>query len=315
MLKLTKIRKSFNGKDVLNNIDLNIETGEVYGLVGANGAGKTTLLNIIANVLTPDKGKIEIDGKKVESQNDIAYKIGYVLDIPAMFEYLSAHEYLNFLMCALKKDKEEKQKIIADILKTVGLDDVKGIKIKAFSRGMKQRMGIAAGLVCNPEIILLDEPSSALDPEGRAEVIGIIQKLKKQGKTVVFSTHILSDVERVCDRVGLLIDGKIKVEGSLQQILKEHTKPALVVESVSNQKIAKKLEKNEGVLGIEENNGILEISIDINFKEKIFKEILKTNVEINSIALKKVSLEEIFIKTKKGGAKWHNLVLVLKRIC
>lgn len=303
MLKLSKIRKSFNGKVVLKDIDLNIETGEVYGLVGANGAGKTTLLNIIANVLLPDSGLIQLDGKKVDSQNDLAGKIGYVLDIPAMFEYLSASEYLSFLMSAMKKTDEEKKKIIEKVLEIVGLPDVGKAKIKAFSRGMKQRMGIAAGLVCNPQIILLDEPSSALDPEGRAEVIGIINELKRQGKTVIFSTHILSDVERVCDRVGLLIGGTIKIEGPLQQILKEHSKPVVVVESADNKKIAEKLKTTEGVLKINDNNGILEVDIDINFKDKIFKTITDSKVELNSVALKKISLEEIFIRTKKGGAK------------
>lgn len=301
MLRLKNIKKSYNEKVVLRGVNLELESGQVYGLIGANGAGKTTLLNIIAGVASKNDGTVEIDNHVINNLNDIKGRIGYVLDIPAMFEYLTASEYLHFLMSALNFTEDEKNLKTEQLLLAVGLEDAKNQKIRNFSRGMKQRMGIAAGLVANPPIVLLDEPSSALDPQGRAEVMEIINELKNQGKTILLSTHILSDVERICDKIGLLIDGRIEIEGNLNEVMERYSKPILCVESAEVEKLKTFVKNLDGCRAVYDIAGGIEIEIDADKKQQIFKDIVNSEIEISGIYTKKASVEEIFLNVRKGG--------------
>ena len=302
MLKLQNITKSYAQNNVLKGINLELTDGQVYGLVGSNGAGKTTLLNIIAGVLSKNSGTVEIDILKVNSVNDIKGKIGYVLDIPAMYEYLTAQEYLMFLLSATNFTNEEKQNKIENLLIAVGLNDVKNKLISNFSRGMKQRLGIASGLISNPKIILMDEPSSALDPQGRAEVLYIIEQLKAQGKTILLSTHILNDVERICDKVGLLVNGVIAVEGSLNEIIEKYSKPILKIDCVEVEKLKELVENIDGCISCVATANSLEVTILPEKKKEIMQEILNLDIDINGIYTKRASLEEIFLNVKQGGA-------------
>jgi len=307
MLEIKDIKKSYGERNVLNGINLNIKKGEVFGLIGANGSGKTTLFNIISQVLASDGGEVLLDGKKITNINDLSHKLGYIIDIPAMFEYLTAKEYLEFLYSPSNKSKNEKILKIDEVLKKVGLEDVGNKKIKAFSRGMKQKMGIAAGLIFEPEIILMDEPSSALDPIGRREVLSIIDSLKEQGKTIILSTHILNDIERVCTRVGLLVDGEIVMQGTIVDILKEFSenKVLVVAEKEAKIKICKILEKKNLSNDFEPKSSVLEIGFkDDKNKKDIMKAIIESGVDFSEISIKHKSLEEIFVlKSKNGGNK------------
>ena len=221
MLKVENIFKSFAEKEVLKGINLELHEGEIYGLIGKNGAGKTTLMNIIAMVLQADSGKVFVDGKEIKTLNDLSGQIGYVIDIPSAFEYLTPMQYLEFLLSPKGLPKTEIKIKSMEALVKLNLESSANKQIKTFSRGMKQRMGIASGIICDPKIIIFDEPSSALDPEGRSEVLQIIDNLAKEGKVVLLSTHILDDIERICDKIGILIDGKIVLECSTQQITEQ----------------------------------------------------------------------------------------------
>ncbi len=306
MLKVKGIYKSFNENEVLKGIDLEIKEGEVYGLIGANGAGKTTLFNIIAQVLQANSGEIYIDETQIKNMNDLSQKIGYVIDNPSMFEYMNAYEYLDFIYSPSNKTKVEVLSRSKEILKLVGLDNVGTKQIKSFSRGMKQRMGIAAGLIFEPQLILMDEPSSALDPEGRFEVLNIIKDLKKQGKTIILSTHILNDIERACDRVGLLINGKIVVEGSITDVLARYNQSVLKIscagedaEKIKNSVKEKKLSKS-----VEITTDGIEIAFSGNEnKKQIIKTLLEKDIDFNEITLKRNTLEEIYLMESKGGKK------------
>ena len=299
MLRVENIQKSFAEKQALKGINLDIKNGEVYGLVGANGAGKTTFFNIIAQILKPDTGKIFVDDKQIKNTNDLYQNIGYILDIPAMFEYMSAKEYLSFLMSPLNFEKKEKEERIGNLLEVVGLRDVGAKRIKSFSRGMKQRMGIASGLVSNPKVILMDEPSSALDPEGRMEVVSIIETLKNQGKVVLLSTHILTDVERVCDRVGLLVRGKLVVEGHIDDVLSRYSKPMLRVETKEIEKVKEGIKKLRYVLNIEEKNNALEIECKPEKQQGLFKKVVGLDLVFQGVYFKKPTIEEVFIQANK----------------
>jgi len=304
MFKAENIQKSFADKQVLKGINLTIQNGEVYGLVGANGAGKTTLFNILAQILQPNEGRVFVDEKQIRSANDLNQNIGYIVDIPAMFEYMTAYEYLDFLMSPLKLSKQQIREKSDFLLQAVGLKEVGNKRIKTFSRGMKQRMGIASGLVSNPKVILMDEPSSALDPEGRVDVINIIQSLKKQGKVVLLSTHILTDVERVCDRVGLLVKGSLLVEGKIEDVLSKYAKPILRVETKEIDKVKAGIKTlKRYIVSVTENHSGLDIEFKQGKQEVLFKQIVGLDIAFEGIYFKKPTIEEVFIEANKEVSK------------
>ena len=308
MLKISSVTKTFvdkvsnTPKIVLDSINIEVKDGEVYGLVGANGAGKTTLMNIISRVLKEDGGSIEIDSKKINTINDVAGKVGYMLDIPAMFDFMTAHEYFEYLASPQKKNKQDLKTMTDYLLGEVGLSDVAGKYIKKYSRGMKQRLGIAAALISNPQIILMDEPSSALDPQGRYEVIKIIEKLRERGKTIILSTHILNDVERVCDRVGLLSRGKLVVEGTLHDVLKKFSETAFIVLGDDDQliKVEAALKKVKGVKEVKIISESMEVVFEQGFQEKVFVAITSASDKLSSVSLKVSTIEDIFLKAQRG---------------
>lgn len=208
MLNVYDITKSFENHKVLNGVSFSVNAGEIYGLIGKNGAGKTTLMNIIAGLSKSDGGNCSIG----EENNSIS-KISYLPDIPTFFDYLTAQEYIDFLLMNVKYTNGRRN----DLLQLVGLQGNE--KIKSMSRGMKQRLGVAAALVTDPKVLLLDEPTSALDPQGRHELMKILKQLKANGRSIVLSTHILADMEKVCDRVGFLHEGVIKNEVWISTLL------------------------------------------------------------------------------------------------
>lgn len=207
MLNVNRITKSFENHKVLNGVSFSINNGEIYGLIGKNGAGKTTLMNIIAGLSKADEGSYSI------AEEAVTNSIGYLPDIPAFFDYLTAQEYIDFLLMDVAHTKERKK----HLLQLVGLKGNE--KIKSMSRGMKQRLGVASALVTDPAVLLLDEPTSALDPQGRHEVMEILKQLKADGRSIVLSTHILTDMEKVCDKVGFLHEGVIKNEIHVSELL------------------------------------------------------------------------------------------------
>lgn len=207
MLNVKGITKSFENRKVLNGVSFSINDGEIYGLIGKNGAGKTTLMNIIAGISKIDEGNYSI-GEETDTR-----KIGYLPDIPAFFNYLTAQEYIDFLLMNVDRRNERR----TYLLQLVGLKGNE--KIRSMSRGMKQRLGVASALVTDPAVLLLDEPTSALDPQGRHELMEILKQLKADGRSIVLSTHILADMEKVCDKVGFLHDGVIKNEIRVSELL------------------------------------------------------------------------------------------------
>lgn len=198
MLEVKDIYKSYGSHQVLKGASFKVTDGQIYGLIGKNGAGKTTLLNIISGSLSKDSGEVII--------TDLS-KVGYLPDLPAFFEYMKTGEYLDFL---LMKSGSKRRNELLDLVKLPA-----NVTIEKMSRGMRQRLGIAAALAIDPQVVLMDEPTSALDPQGREDVLNILRELRNQKKTVVFSTHILNDMEQICDDFGFLNDGVITPRNSL----------------------------------------------------------------------------------------------------
>ena len=217
MLRITGLRKRFGDKAVLNGLDLAVPEHSVFGFIGKNGAGKTTTMKTVLGLLKADAGEITVNGEKaVYGQTPTNRFIGYLPDVPEFYPFMSAPEYLRFCGRITGMRKQDAEKRCGELLELTGLAG-ETHRIKGFSRGMKQRLGIAQALLTRPRLLICDEPTSALDPVGRKEILDLLLAVREQ-TTVLFSTHILSDVERICTDVALLDQGVVRIQGKLNEI-------------------------------------------------------------------------------------------------
>ena len=217
MLHITGLCKSFGDKEVLQGVDLAVPEHSIFGFIGKNGSGKTTTMKTVLGLLKPDAGEITVNGERVTfGENNTNKYIGYLPDVPEFYSFMTAEEYLRFCAEITDMSRDEIDARVSELLTLVGLADEKH-RIRGYSRGMKQRLGIAQALLNRPKLLICDEPTSALDPVGRKEILDILTSVREQ-TTVLFSTHILSDVERICTDVAFLNGGVIEMQGKLADI-------------------------------------------------------------------------------------------------
>ena len=239
-IELRELNKSFRldlkvgRRQALNALSLTVKPGEIYGFLGPNGAGKTTSIKILVSLLRADSGSASIFGLD-PARNETRKRIGYLPESPVFYDHLTGREFLRFCgkLCGVRGADLEAR--ATRLLQEVGLAHAGDLQIRRYSKGMNQRVGIAQALLHDPELVILDEPMSGLDPIGRAEVRDLILGLKKRGKTVFFSTHIIPDVEMICDRIGLINRGRMVSEGSVGELLdtREARPIEVLVENVS----------------------------------------------------------------------------------
>lgn len=206
-------------KIALRPLHLTVEDGEIFGFLGPNGAGKTTTLKMLMGLVFPTAGKARILGKEW-TDPDVKARIGFLPEQPYFYDYLTAHELLDYYGQLSGVDARDRKSRIEEVLYRVGLPDIKGIQLRKFSKGMLQRVGIAQAILHSPKLVFLDEPMSGLDPLGRREVRDLMLQLQAEGKTVFFSTHILSDAEALCDRVAIIHKGELRGVGAVEELTK-----------------------------------------------------------------------------------------------
>jgi len=229
VLSIKNLSKSFGTNKVIDGISFDIPEGSVFGFVGANGAGKTTTMKMILGLYDSDAGEIFVCGEKVSyGETKTNRNIGYLPDVPEFYGYMRPKEYLNLCGEIVGLETAEIKKRTAELLEMVGLAGVNK-KISSFSRGMRQRLGMAQALLNEPKLLICDEPTSALDPIGRKEILDILKQIKGR-TTVIFSTHILSDVERICDRVAVLHKGNIVLESTINDLKYQRSSKNITLE-------------------------------------------------------------------------------------
>lgn len=229
ILTVSHVQKRFGTKEVLKDVNFEVPEHTIFGFVGKNGAGKTTTMKMILGLLPIDEGQILVNGEAVSYGNTRTNRfVGYLPDVPEFYPYMTPMEYLHFCGEIVGLSKEEIQNRSKHLLQLVGLGEEKR-RIKGFSRGMKQRLGLAQALLGKPKLLICDEPTSALDPIGRKELLDMLVAAKKE-TTILFSTHILSDVEHICDEVAFLNEGKIVRSGTLHEIKEMHHSAAMEIE-------------------------------------------------------------------------------------
>ena len=297
MLKITGLKKSYKRHKVLKDLNMNIEKGDIYGLIGTNGCGKTTTMNIICNIIPKDEGEIAFESESP--------KIGFLPESPSLFGYLNGREYLDYIGACCKYDGDINART-QEVLKKTGMTDGAKRQIRGYSRGMKQRIGIAAAIYADPELLILDEPTSALDPEGRSEVMEIIKQLSSGGSTIILCTHILTDIERVANKVGILKNGLMAVEGTIPEVKKKFQSTNAVTIKLSDppdetHPILKmdNLESYE----ISQNRITLYSTPDVSEAEHFYKAatmLAQNRILPEAIELKRMSLEQIYIGINNG---------------
>jgi ABC-2 type transport system ATP-binding protein len=236
---LTKTYRDFWGRkkvQALNSLSLDVNKGEVFGLLGPNGSGKTTTMKLLLGLLFPTEGEISILGKSASdvSKNE---RIGYLPEESYLYRFLNAEETLDFYGRLFDISAEERRERTNHLIELVGLQHARRRQLKEYSKGMTRRIGLAQALINNPDLVLLDEPTSGLDPEGTSDMKRMIHELRDQGKTVVMCSHLLSDVQDICDRIAILYDGELKELGRVDDLLKEQHETQLVTSHLNDEAV------------------------------------------------------------------------------
>lgn len=299
MIEVNNLVKKYGEFDVLQSIDFKVEKGLVFGFLGKNGAGKSTTMNILTGLIGFNSGQIKFEGLDfTKNKGKIMQSIGYLTENPIFYEYMTAVEYLSFI-AELSNYAGSRKKRIDELLEQVKLTEAKGRKVGGYSRGMKQRLGLAVALFNHPKYLFLDEPTSALDPQGRLEMVDLISQLKGNEITVFLSTHILSDVERVCDEVSILDKGKILVTENLKKLQQEYIQPIFDISFEEEcGEVAKSLEELSWVENVKlDNRKISVYAQDMNLaKERLMGELIKHKNPVLNYQVRQGNLEDIFIR-------------------
>lgn len=303
VLTIQGLSKTISGQKIIDNLNMAVPEGSVFGFIGQNGAGKTTTMKMVLGLLRPDQGEIYVCKEPVHfGQTKTNQYIGYLPDVPEFYDYMTPIGYLALCGEIIGLSKAEMYRRGTELLSLVGLENTRKT-IGGFSRGMKQRLGIAQALLTRPKLLICDEPTSALDPVGRKEILDILHKISST-TTVLFSTHILSDVERICDHAALLNQGKIVVGGTLAEIKSLHGHESLLLEFPTDDALHtfKIQEAIQPLLSTAEANG-KEIVLHSQEMEKVqhtvFSVLAKKALCPIRIEIMEPSLESLFLEVIK----------------
>ena len=300
VLTIQGLSKAFGGQKIINNLNMTVPEGSIFGFIGQNGAGKTTTMKMVLGLLRPNQGEIIVCNEPVHfGQTKTNQYIGYLPDVPEFYDYMTPIRYLALCGEIIGLSKAETYQRGEELLSLVGLGNVKKT-IGGFSRGMKQRLGIAQALLTRPKLLICDEPTSALDPVGRKEILDILRKISST-TTVLFSTHILSDVERICDHAALLNQGRIVVGGTLSEIKALHGRESLLLEFPADDALHtfKSHEAIQPLLNTAETNGkeiVLHSQEMENVQHTVFSVLAETALCPVKIEMMEPSLESLFLE-------------------
>ena len=222
MITAENLTKVYGKRTALDHVSFEVPEGEIFGFVGPNGAGKTTTLRILAALLEPSDGHASIGGVDVAKQPDLVHsRLGYMPDFFGVYDQLTVSEYLDFYAACYRQPKQRRTKVVAELLELIGLTERRGQMVDTLSRGLKQRLCLARALVHDPVVLLLDEPASGLDPRARVDMREILKELRRMGKTIVISSHILPELTELCTMIGIIDHGRMQVTGSVQEVVQQ----------------------------------------------------------------------------------------------
>jgi ABC-2 type transport system ATP-binding protein len=289
----------------LNALDLTVQQGDLFGFIGSNGAGKTTTLRILATFLAPSAGTARILGRDVVSEADVVrHTIGYMPDFFGVYKDMEVTEYLDFFGACYRIPSAQREKTVMDVLELVGLREKTGSLIGALSRGMQQRLGLARVLIHDPRVLLLDEPASGLDPRARIEMMAILQELQRMGKTIIISSHILSELETLCNRVAIIERGELIYTGPVQGVRDQMSSGRVVWVRVLGDlgRPAELLRARAEVQAVEELDGRLRVTMQDHDTDPgcVAEVLVYGGVRLVGLEEEELGLEEVFLRVTKG---------------
>lgn len=305
MLVIENLVKKYGGLTAVDSLSLEIEKGQVYGFVGPNGAGKTTAMKITAGLLRPTSGKVLIDGINIKQNPGAAKrKIGYMPDFFGVYDDLKVSEYMNFYCGIYGIDYSERAGIVGQLLELVNLTGKKDFYVDTLSRGMKQRLCLARSLIHDPELLILDEPASGLDPRARIDIREIIKELKDMGKTILISSHILPELSEMCTSIGIIENGKMIVSGTVSEILQKTVlKKTIRIKVLGGQEPVIRLLQEQihiGRITAANDYTDAEFSGDPNQLAGILRNMIKNDISVVYFGEVEGSLENIFLHITGG---------------
>ena len=286
-------------KRVLREVSFSVRAGEIFGFVGPNGAGKTTTLKILMGLIRADAGRASVLGHDVR-ETEFRRHVGFLPEAPYFYDHLTGCEVLDFYARVCGVGKRERARRIETLLDWVGLSHAAGARLRTYSKGMLQRVGIAQALVHDPQVVFLDEPMSGLDPIGRKEIRDLIVRLQAEGKTVFMNTHILSDVEMLCDRVAIIVQGAIRYEGDPHAVLDEGERDTEVVLTGVAPALAEAIEARLGAAlrGVGDR---IEVRVAPKRVGELLGDALAGGAEVVSVTPRRATLESVFLNAVRGG--------------
>lgn len=301
MLEIRDLHKTYGKYHALNGLNMKIGTGALYGFVGPNGAGKTTTIKIIIGLLQADQGQVLIDGEEMLDQlQRLKGMIGYVPDFFGVYDNLTVGEYMEFFASCYHMNGLMARKRYTALLEQVGLEERMDSFVDGLSRGMKQRLSLARALIHDPEILVLDEPASGLDPRTRFEFKEILKELQGSGKTILISSHVLSDLSELCTDIGILDQGKLILEGHIQDILSMvNTSNPLVISIYSNREQALKILRSHPcvqTISLRDDDICVRFSGDRQDEALLLQQLIDADVLVSRFVRESGSLESVFMQ-------------------
>ncbi|HAW94793.1 MAG TPA: multidrug ABC transporter ATP-binding protein [Phycisphaerales bacterium] len=312
MIETINLTKKYGDLVALDNLNLKIESGNCYGFIGPNGAGKTTTIKILATLLKPSWGEARVDGNVIGYQNHlIRPSIGYVPDFMGAYEDMLVQEYLEFFAACYGIHGKKRRQVVDDVLDLTELGYKRTSDVNGLSRGMKQRLSVARVLIHDPKVLLMDEPASGLDPRARIEIRELLRELHRMGKTIIISSHILSELAELCDAVGIIEQGKLIFSGDVTEAMKKAELGANVIIDVESraEEAAALLREVQGVTLVEEADvelgdaNRLRIVVDPNAGlpvSELAARLVAQGFRINELRREQVDLEKAFMRLTRG---------------
>lgn len=300
MIEIKKLYKHYGDFVALNNLDLSIEKGELFGFVGPNGAGKTTTMRILSGLLKADGGEVYIgEVNAIEDNQALKKKIGYMPDFFGVYDNLKAIEYMEFYASIYGIVGKKAKKLCMELMELVNLSDKAEFYVDSLSRGMKQRLCLARSLVHNPDLLILDEPASGLDPRARFEMKGILKNLNDMGKTIIISSHILSELAEMCTTIGIIEKGSMVTKGTVDEIMSRLVASnPIKIQIIENKEGAVKIFKEEPLvknISIDGDYISLGFTGEQDDEAELLAKLIRNNIKVVSFVRESGNLEEVFM--------------------
>jgi ABC-2 type transport system ATP-binding protein len=310
-IRTVNLTKTYAQLLALDELNLTLEPGDVFGFIGPNGAGKSTTMKILCGLLEPTSGEAHVLGRNVVEHGDFVRRnVGYMPDFFGVYDDLTVTEYLDFFAAAYGLERRRRRKVVHDVLELTDLAYKRDASVDSLSRGMQQRLGLARVLVHDPPVLLLDEPASGLDPRARIEIRELIKELQRMGKTILISSHILSELGEFCNKLGIIERGKLLVCGTIDELMRRaRAQPMICIVTAGGEDDAahavRLLHTDPNVLSVEQSDGQLAVALrDAGVHHHgLIARLATAGIRLHSVTPQQLKLEDVFLRLTRGAVQ------------